>query len=105
MPLKRVVRTIIASPLPLLSQLPGGNVLDGVELDVLQHAILALDLADIGVLDDVASGLVQRERPARALESAPLYETHELVCVELLAFLSLQARVEHLQRVPEHHVR
>src|SRR5215813_2694836 len=49
------------------------DVLEGGELDVVELAVLLLDLADVDVLDDVAGVRIDRDRTARALPLRPFH--------------------------------
>src|ERR1051325_11113333 len=51
------------------------------ELDVVELAVLLLDLADIDVLDDVAGVRIDRDRTARALPLQALHGGDQLVAV------------------------
>src|SRR5437660_1367173 len=55
------------------------HVVVGGELDVVELAVLLLDLADIDVLDDVARLRIDRHRAARALPLEALHGRDQLV--------------------------
>src|SRR5215470_15487061 len=55
--------------------------LEGGELDVVELAVLLLDLADVDVLDDVAGVRIDRDRTARALPLRPLHGRDQLVAI------------------------
>src|SRR3981081_4888186 len=72
---------------PPLSLLGGfDRILDGLEgreLDVVEFAVLLLDLADIDVLDDVAGVRIDRDRTARAFPFHPLHGGDQPIAVGL----------------------
>src|SRR3979409_2729976 len=76
---------------PPLSFLGGfDRILDGLEgreLDVVELAVLLLDLADIDVLDDVAGVRIDRDRTARAFPFHPLHGGDQPIAVSLAAGL------------------
>src|SRR6185369_5200883 len=62
------------------------GILDGlldVELDVVELTVLALDLADVDVLDDVAGLRVDQELAARALEDLTLHRREQRIAAAL----------------------
>ena len=61
--------------------------LEGRELDVVELAVLLLDLADVDVLHDVARLGIDRDRPARALPGHALHGRDQAVAVGLAAGL------------------
>src|SRR4030081_1661852 len=82
------VKAIGSPPLSLLGGLD--RILDGLEgreLDVVELAVLLLDLADIDVLDDVAGVRIDRDRTARAFPFHPFHGGDQPVAVGLSAGL------------------
>src|SRR6201995_318114 len=63
------------------------HVREGLELDIVELAVLLLDLADVDVLDDVARLRVDRDRAARALPLHALHGLDQLVAVGVAARL------------------
>ena len=72
--------------------------LEGRELDVVELAVLLLDLADVDVLHDVARLGIDRDRPARALPGHALHGRDQRVAVGLAAGL-LEGLVDQVHAV------
>src|SRR5687768_5963700 len=72
-----------------------------VELDVPQLAVLALDLADVDVLHDVACLRVDQHRAARALEHLALHRVEQRFSPLTLG--GVERVVDHTHAVPAAH--
>src|ERR1700744_1214479 len=100
-PLVRAARAMspTAARYPLFLDL--GRILhvrNGRELDIVELAVLLLDLADIDVLDDVAGVRIDRDRAARALPLHPLHGCEQLVAVGIATRL-LQRFIDQVDAV------
>ena len=71
---------------------------NGGEFDVVELAVLLLDLADVDVLNDVARLRIDRDRAARALPGHALHGGDQRIAVGLAAGL-LQRRVHQVHAV------
>src|SRR5262245_17357794 len=74
------------------------HVLEGGELDIVEFAVLALDLADVDVLHDVSLLRIDRDRSARAFPFQPLHGLDQYVTIGLAVGL-LERLVDHVHAV------